>query len=98
MRYMMGTQQTIRWATQTGYMPVTTDAIAELERVGYYKQNPNDRVAIDQLRVATPWPWLEDLFRLQREVVQPRVEEAVFNGASASILMAAARKLAVERR
>jgi sn-glycerol 3-phosphate transport system substrate-binding protein len=77
LRFMLEPDSTIEWATSTGYMPVTRSAIARLEHEGYYRKHPNDRVAVDQLAVAFPWPWSVDLFRLQREIVQPRLERAV---------------------
>jgi sn-glycerol 3-phosphate transport system substrate-binding protein len=77
LRWMMAPAQANSWATRTGYMPVSRAGLAELERSGYYASHPNDRVAIDQLAHAEPWPWATELFRIQREAVQPRLEEAV---------------------
>lgn len=96
LRWMMGAEQTIEWATSTGYMPVTRAAIQKLEREGYYAKHPNDRVAVDQLEVALPWPWSKDLFRIQREVVQPRLERAVLERGDAADVMREARRLAEE--
>lgn len=94
LRWMNEPAQVIAWATQTGYMPVTRSAIQKLETDGYYRQNPNDRVAVDQLAVAAPWPWSADLFRIQREVVQPNLERAVLLGADARQVLSEARALA----
>jgi sn-glycerol 3-phosphate transport system substrate-binding protein len=94
LRWAHRAEQAITWATRTGYMPVTVGAIRRLEAEGYYQQHPNDRVAVDQLQVAMPWPWSAELFRIQREVVQPRLERAVLSGESAERLMAEARRLA----
>jgi sn-glycerol 3-phosphate transport system substrate-binding protein len=94
LRFMHQDAQTIFWATNTGYMPVTRSAIRRLEQQGYYRQHPNDRVAIDQLEVAQPWPWSPELFRIQREVVQPRLEAAVLSGHDARTLMNEARRQA----
>jgi sn-glycerol 3-phosphate transport system substrate-binding protein len=91
LRFMHQDEQTIYWATSTGYMPVTRSAIQRLEREGYYSEHPNDRVAVDQLEVAQPWPWSAELFRIQREVVQPRLEAAVLSNENAASLMADAR-------
>jgi len=55
-RWMMLPEQTIEWATSTGYMPVAKEAVSKLEREGYYRKSPNDRVAMDQLVDAMPWP------------------------------------------
>ncbi len=91
LRFMHEPEQTIHWATRTGYMPVTRAAVERLEREGYYRKNPNDRVALDQLAVAQPWPWSRELFRIQREVVQPKLESAVLSGENASRLLERAR-------
>lgn len=93
-RWMLEPRQVIEWATSTGYMPVTRAAIRTLEQRGYYERNPNDRVAVDQLADALPWPWSPDLFRIQREVVTPRLERAVLADADASAVMADARRAA----
>jgi sn-glycerol 3-phosphate transport system substrate-binding protein len=94
LRFMHEPAQVIAWATQTGYMPVTRSAIARLETDGYYQKHPNDRVAVDQLAVATPWPWSKRLFRVQQEIVQPRLESAVLLGADARALLDEGRRLA----
>ena len=96
LRFMHEVDPAIHWATSTGYMPVTRPAITKLEAQGYYKKHKNDRVAIDQLDVALPWPWSTELFRIQREIVQPRLEGAVLAGQSAAELMAKARSLAAQ--
>lgn len=98
LRFMHETPQAIAWATRTGYMPVTAGATQKLEADGYYRRHPNDRVAVDQLSVALPWPWSADLFRIQREVVQPRLESAVLSGIDARRLLDEARRLAAKVR
>jgi sn-glycerol 3-phosphate transport system substrate-binding protein len=97
LRFMHEPTQVVDWATETGYLPVTRGGIAELEQSGYYRTHPNDRVALDQLAVAMPWPWSTELFRVQREIVQPRLESAVLARANAAELMREARAL-TERR
>ncbi len=76
--FMMRPDRSNEFATQTGYIPVTTAGVEELGRSGYYERRPNDRVAVDQLKDVVPWPWHAELFRVQREVVQARLEAAVF--------------------
>jgi sn-glycerol 3-phosphate transport system substrate-binding protein len=92
--WMHRTPQVITWSSRTGYLPVTRDAVHELDRAGYYRQHPNDRVALDQLAVAMPWPWAPNLFQIQREIVEPRLERAVFSGANARQVLDEARRLA----
>ncbi|MGA2451697.1 MAG: ABC transporter substrate-binding protein [Polyangiaceae bacterium] len=90
-RWMCEGEQTMEWSKRTGYMPVTTHAADEFSSRGWYARHPNDRVAYDQLAVADPWPWCPDLFRWEREVVEPRLEEAVLTGRDARQTMAEAR-------
>ncbi len=96
LRFMNEPEQVIEWSTRTGYIPVTRAAVKELERRGYYADHPNDAVALEQLSVADPWPWSVDLFRLQREIVQPRLESAVIEGRDARAVLTEARALALE--
>jgi sn-glycerol 3-phosphate transport system substrate-binding protein len=96
LRWMMAPEQTIEWATSTGYMPVARDAVLRLEQRGYYAAHPNDRVAMDQLGVAQPWPWAPPLFRVQRECVDPLLEEAVLVPRPAREVLAEARRRAAE--
>ncbi|NUP07259.1 MAG: ABC transporter substrate-binding protein [Polyangiaceae bacterium] len=67
------------FATKTGYIPVTRAGVELLETSGYYEKKPNDRVAVEQLRHVKPWPWNKELFRVQREVVQSRLEACVLS-------------------
>jgi sn-glycerol 3-phosphate transport system substrate-binding protein len=91
-RWMCDEDQTIAWSTRTGYMPVTVPAVIRLTESGWYARHPNDRVAYDQLASVDPWPWTPDLFRLEREVVEPRLEDAVLTGRDAREVMAEARE------
>jgi sn-glycerol 3-phosphate transport system substrate-binding protein len=91
LRFMHEPAQVISWATETGYMPVTHAAVKRLETNGYYAKHPNDRIAYDQLAVARPWPWSPELFRIQRETVQPRLESAVLSRQNARALLREAR-------
>jgi sn-glycerol 3-phosphate transport system substrate-binding protein len=90
-RWMCEPEQTIAWSTQTGYMPVTRPAVDRLTEVGWYEKHPNDRVAYDQLSAVEPWPWAPDLFRIERDVVEPRLEDAVLTGRDAHELLDEAR-------
>ncbi len=94
LRFMHEPEQVIHWSTNTGYMPVTHEAVSHLEARGYYERHPNDRTSYDQLAVAMPWPWSPELFRIQREVVQPRLERAVLSRASAREVLDDARRWA----
>jgi sn-glycerol 3-phosphate transport system substrate-binding protein len=90
-RWMCDTEPAVEWATRTGYMPVTQPAVARLVQGGWYDRHPNDRVAYDQLAAAEPWPWAPELFRVERDVVEPRLEDAVLTGRDAHEVMQEAR-------
>ncbi|WP_437278911.1 ABC transporter substrate-binding protein [Sorangium sp. So ce375] len=97
LRWMMEPAQANAWATRTGYMPVSRRGLEALTQGGYYAAHPNDRVAVDQLAHAAPWPWSPDLFRVQREAVQPRLEEAVLAPRDAAETLSEAVRAARER-
>jgi sn-glycerol 3-phosphate transport system substrate-binding protein len=94
LRFMHEPAQVIDWATKTGYLPTTKSAVARLSSSGFYDTHPNDLVAVDQLAFAVPWPWSTELFRVQREIVQPRLEDAVLGRGDAKRLLAEGRALA----
>jgi sn-glycerol 3-phosphate transport system substrate-binding protein len=91
-RWMCADDQTIAWSTRTGYMPVTLSAVKRMDDEGWYRRHPNDRVAYDQLADVDPWPWVPELFRIERDVVEPRLEDAVLTGRDAHVLMQEARE------
>ena len=95
LRWMAEPRQTIEWSTSTGYMPVTRSAVKELTDSGYYAAHPNDRVALAELDHVEPWPWSPTLFRVQREIVDPLLEEAVLENRHAADALAAARREAL---
>jgi sn-glycerol 3-phosphate transport system substrate-binding protein len=88
--------QAIDWCTRTGYMPVTRRAVAALGENGFYVRHPNDRVAIAELEHAQTWPWAPDLFRVERDIVEPLLQQAVLTGRDAHEVMQEARELARE--
>jgi sn-glycerol 3-phosphate transport system substrate-binding protein len=94
-RFMLETDQAIDWSTSTGYLPVTHGAVRRLEAEGFYRQHPNFRVAYDQLEVARPWPWSPELFRVQREILDPLIERAVLRRESPGRVMREAQKRAL---
>ena len=96
LRWMMEPAQARAWATRTGYIPVSRAAIDELSASGYYRAHPNDQVALDQLAFAEPLPWSTDVFRIEREAVQPCLEEAVLTRKDARAVLAQARRVALD--
>ncbi len=95
-QFMLRADSAAFWSSETGYLPVTSDAAQLLETSGFYARHPNYRVALEQLGVAEPWPWSKGLFRIQREVVQPRLEAAVLEKLDPAQALAEARQLARE--
>lgn len=91
-RWMCEADQTVAWSTRTGYLPVTRAAFERLVTGGHYARHPNDRVAYDQLAAVDPWPWAPELFRIERDIVEPRLEDAVLAGRDAHEVMAEARE------
>lgn len=91
-RWMCEAEQTVAWSTRTGYMPVTRPAVERMVERGWYDRHPNDRVAYDQLGAVDPWPWAPELFRVERDVVEPRLESGVLEGGDPHGLMDAARE------
>ncbi len=97
LRWMMQPAQANAWATRTGYMPISRAGFEQLQQSGYYAEHPNDKVTLDQLAYAQPWPWSTRLFRVQREAVQPRLEEAVLERRDPRATLAEAVRSAGER-
>jgi sn-glycerol 3-phosphate transport system substrate-binding protein len=92
LRWMVLSKQTIEWSTSTGYLPVTHSAVEELKKSGYYAAHPNDSIALAQLGSVQPWPWSPTLFRVQREIVDPLLEDAVIGGRNAREALDTARR------
>ncbi|MET0594602.1 MAG: ABC transporter substrate-binding protein [Polyangiaceae bacterium] len=92
LRWMTEREQTIEWANSTGYLPITRGAVAELTRAGYYDAHPNDKVVLGELDAIEPWPWAPRLFRVQREIMDPLLEDAVLQGTPAARALAQGRR------
>ncbi|MBN1612722.1 MAG: ABC transporter substrate-binding protein [Polyangiaceae bacterium] len=95
LRFMLAPEQVIEWSASTGYLPVTRSAIDRLQAQGYYERHPNHRVAYEQLRVASAWPWWPSLLSVQREILEPLIERAVLTGGDARRMLSEARARAL---
>ncbi|HMJ56544.1 MAG TPA: ABC transporter substrate-binding protein [Polyangiaceae bacterium] len=95
LRWMTEREQTMEWATSTGYLPVTRAAITELARNGFYDAHANDKVVLGELGSVEPWPWSPTLFRVQREIMDPLLEDAVLQGTNAAEALAKGRREAL---
>lgn len=93
--WMLLPRQSEEWSRATGYIPVSRGAIHSMNE-GYFKESPNAKVPVEQLAHAQPWAWTPRLFRVEREVMMPRIEAAVYERGDARATLDGARK-ALER-
>jgi sn-glycerol 3-phosphate transport system substrate-binding protein len=77
LRFFCEADQAAYVASKTGYLPTTLAATSALRARGFFSDHPNDDVAQQQLGSVSPWPWEPKLFRIERDIVDPRLEEAV---------------------
>lgn len=94
LRFFCETEQAAYVATRTGYLPLTLPAASSMRKDGFFAAHPNDEVAQRQLAVAEPWPWEPMLFRIERDIVDPRLEAAVLLDRDAREVLAEARRIA----
>lgn len=57
LHFMMSAKSQAYWATNTGYVAVTTSAAKLLKSENFYKTHPSDLVAVDELTNKPPTPW-----------------------------------------
>ncbi|HVJ95166.1 MAG TPA: ABC transporter substrate-binding protein [Labilithrix sp.] len=94
LRFFCEAEQAAYVSTRTGYLPTTTPAVAKMRAEGFFAKHPNDEVAQQQLAHVDPWPWEPMLFRIERDIVDPRLEDAVLRDRDAGGVLAEARNLA----
>lgn len=94
--FMMQPKRANTFATETGYIPVSKAGLRILDSEGWFASHPNAKVAVDQLAHARPWPWGTQIFRLQREIVQPRLEAAILGHRDALDALDEARRAVSE--
>lgn len=94
LRFFCEPEQAAFMSTRTGYLPITTSAVDKMRKDGFFTKHPNDDVAQAQLSAVDPWPWEPMLFRVERDIVDPRLEEAVLLQRDAAAVLAEARALA----
>jgi sn-glycerol 3-phosphate transport system substrate-binding protein len=95
LRFFCDAEQAAYVSTRTGYLPITLPAVAKMRGDGFFAKHPNDEVAQSQLPSVEPWPWAPMLFRIERDIVDPRLEEAVLLDRDASAVLAQARERAL---
>ncbi|USG65514.1 ABC transporter substrate-binding protein [Brevibacillus ruminantium] len=79
--WMTDTKQTIPWSLETGYMPVTKDAVESEDMKKAYEKEPNFQVAVKQLEYAKPRPMVPGYKELQ-EVIMTEIQRAVLGQAT----------------
>jgi len=94
LRFFCEADQAAYVSARTGYLPTTTAAVAKMRADGFFAKHPNDDVAQGQLSHVEPWPWEPMLFRIQRDVVDPKLEESVLLDRDARAILEHARVLA----
>lgn len=95
LRFFCATEQATYLSTRTGYLPITTLAVEAMRAEGFFAKHANDAVAQAQLESVEPWPWEPMLFRIERDIVDPRLEEAVLRDRDAREVLDDARALAL---
>jgi sn-glycerol 3-phosphate transport system substrate-binding protein len=95
LRFFCEAEQAAYVSTKTGYLPITEPAVAKMRADGFFAKHANDEVAQTQLANVDPWPWEPNLFRIERDIVDPRLEEAVLLDKDAVAMLDAARVLAM---
>lgn len=91
LRFFCETEQALLVSTRTGYLPVTEPVVERMRADGFFAAHPNDAVAQAQLAHVDPWPWEPSLFRVERDIVGPRLEEAVLLDRPAAAVLEEAR-------
>jgi sn-glycerol 3-phosphate transport system substrate-binding protein len=94
LRFFCEAEQAAYVSTRTGYLPITLPAVERMRADGFFAKHPNDEVAQRQLANVEPWPWEPMLFRIERDIVDPRLEEAVLLDRDAAEVLGQARALA----
>lgn len=91
LRFLCEPDQAAAIASRTGYLPVTIPAVEKLRAERFFEAHPNDAVAQAQLADVEPWPWEPLLFRIERDIVDPQLEEAVLLDRDPAEVLARAR-------
>jgi sn-glycerol 3-phosphate transport system substrate-binding protein len=92
LRFMCEPKQAYEWATRTGYLPVSQFRPDGFDGERYAWRFRNDLSAARQ--PFAPWPWAPNLFRIQRDILEPRLEEAVIENRDPEAVLREARELA----
>jgi len=82
-KFIAEPRQQIRWATTTGFVPITKTAVKNLEDDSFFKKNPDKWTALSQLLNAKPTPNSRGIrlgaYKKVREVIEQELE-SIFTG------------------
>jgi sn-glycerol 3-phosphate transport system substrate-binding protein len=94
--YFTNTENAADWHKVTGYIPITNSAIAALEEEGWFEENPNSRVASDQLtaseQTSATAGALVGAFPSIRAAVTDAIEEVLVSDADVTEALTAAQE------
>ncbi len=71
--------QTITWSQKTGYLPVMKSAIDDPKMVKYFKENPNHKLPIEQLKYARTAPEVPAYPQVLDDI-QSGMDQIMYNG------------------
>ncbi len=95
--YMTNPENMVSWHKITGYYPVRTSSVEDLESEGWFTENPNYTAAFDQLLETTPNTAtagaLMGSFLETRTIIEEAIQK-VLNGADVDEALTEAKRLA----
>ncbi|GAB4574815.1 MAG: ABC transporter substrate-binding protein [Anaerolineae bacterium] len=100
MFFLGNTENAVSWHKATGYFPIRFSAIEQLEEEGWFEENPNFRVAFDQLTQTVPGPATSGAllgnFLELRTIIEEAAQAVVDSGVSVDEALAEANVRANE--
>jgi sn-glycerol 3-phosphate transport system substrate-binding protein len=100
MFFLANAENAVSWHKATGYFPIRFSAIEALEEEGWFEENPNFRVAFDQLTETVPGPATSGAllgnFLELRTIIEEAGQAVVDSGVSVEEALAEANERANE--
>ena len=81
--YVTSTEGTTWWSQNTGYMPVRKSAAASEEMQAFFAENPNFKVAVDQLALTRPQDAARVFIPNGDQIIGGGMEKILINGQDA---------------
>lgn len=98
--YFTNTENSAAWHQLTGYIPITKSAVELLETEGWFEENPNSRIAGEQLAGSTATTAtagaIVGAFPAIRNHVTNAIEQVLVNGRDVTEALTEAKELADE--